>query len=183
VSGQNQNARGGGFDMAEYSAGLVHAAADRAKTRANKVHPAPPWHERVFTAAALKGKVFEPISYVIHDLMPDGLSMLVGRPKIGKSWLALEAALAVASKDGTCLGGRKVEHGNVLYCACEDSERRLQSRITKLIGVHKSEWPEDLKVTGDESDGGRDKATRHEKGESAEAGPGDAVLTHETRSH
>src|SRR5262245_16460611 len=135
----------GTFDVAEYSAGLVHADADRAKARANKVHPAPPWHQRVFTAAQLKSKVFAPISYVIHGLMPDGLSMLVGRPKIGKSWLALEAALAVASKDGTCLGGRKVEHGSVLYCACEDSERRLQSRITKLVGLH--EWPANLQLT------------------------------------
>src|SRR5262245_825154 len=137
----------GTFNMAEYSAGLVREAPDRAQTRANKVHAAPPRHDGVFTAVALKSKVCTPISYVIHGLMPDGLSMLVGRPKIGKSWLALDAALAVASKDGTCLGGRKVEHGNVLYCACEDSERRLQSRITKLIGVHRNEWPADLQST------------------------------------
>ena len=36
--------------------------------------------------------------------------------------MALEMATAVASEGGTCLGSRKVEHGNVLYCACEDSQ-------------------------------------------------------------
>src|SRR5262245_24639725 len=119
-------------------------AADRILAKVNKVHPRPNWREMVFSALDLQRKEFNPISYVVTGLIPDGLSILVGRPKIGKSWLALEIVLAVASKDGTCLGGRKVEHGNVLYCACEDSERRLQSRITKLIGVHKKEWPEAL---------------------------------------
>jgi hypothetical protein len=122
----------------------IHAAADREWSKVNKVHPPPTWRDLVFSAAELQHEQFTPISYVIEGLIPDGLSMLVGRPKIGKSWLALDIAIAVASEDGTCLGGREVEHGNVLYAACEDSRRRLQSRITKLLGVYSKKWPADL---------------------------------------
>jgi RecA-family ATPase len=124
----------------------IHAAADREWSKINKVHPTPTWRERVFTAATLQKKQFPPITYVVGGLIPDGLSMLVGRPKIGKSWLALDIAVAVASSDATCLGGRRVEHGDVLYCACEDSERRPQSRITKLIGAYKKTWPNCLQL-------------------------------------
>jgi AAA domain len=122
----------------------IHTAVDFVLSAARKVHPPPPWHETVFSAADLQHKKFSLVSSVIEGLIPEGLSMLVGRPKIGKSWLALDIALAVASQDGTCLGGRKVEHGNVLYAACEDSQRRLQARIAKLHGVHSNKWPERL---------------------------------------
>lgn len=124
----------------------IHALADAEWSKVNRVHPPPTWRELVFTALDLQHQKFKPISYVIQGLIPDGLSMLVGRPKIGKSWLALDAALAVASEDGICLGGRTVEHGNVLYAACEDSRRRLQSRITKLVGVCTETWPARLQL-------------------------------------
>jgi len=124
----------------------VRAAADRVLTKVNKVHPPPTWRELVFTALDLQHKQFKPISYVVAGLIPDGLSMLVGRPKIGKSWMALEMATVVASEGGTCLGSRTVEHGNVLYCACEDSQRRLQSRVTKLLGATTKQWPQNLQL-------------------------------------
>ena len=128
------------------SAGGRQQAALRERHRANKVLPAPTWQDRVFSAEYLQSKVFPPISYVVPDLIPEGLSMLVGRPKIGKSWMALDIAIAVAS-GRTCLGGRQTEQGAVLYCACEDSQRRLQDRTTKLIGVHDNAWPANLHLT------------------------------------
>ena len=73
--------------------------------------------------------------------------MLVGRPKIGKSWMALDIALAVALPDGKCLGGCEPQHGAVLYCALEDNVRRLQARITKLLGAYQDEWPTRLTLT------------------------------------
>jgi hypothetical protein len=127
------------------SAGGRQNAAARERSRTNKVLPQPTWEDRVFSAAYLQHKVFPPISYVVPGLIPEGLSMLVGRPKIGKSWMALDIALAVAS-GGTCLGGRESEQGGVLYCACEDSQRRLQDRTTKLIGGGNA-WPANLHLT------------------------------------
>jgi hypothetical protein len=85
----------------------IHALAGDEWRKVNKVYPAPSWREVVFNAATLQHKIFPPIKYVVEGLIPDGLSMLVGRPKIGKSWMALDMSLAVASTDGTCLGGRK----------------------------------------------------------------------------
>ena len=101
------------------------------------------WRTHVFTAAALQRKEFPPVSYVIPGLIPEGLSILAGRPKIGKSWLALDLGLSVAlGRD--CLGERKATSGDVLYGALEDNPRRLQRRIDKILSPFKTEWPERL---------------------------------------
>jgi hypothetical protein len=70
---------------------------------------------------------------------PETLTILAGRPKLGKSWLMLDVGLAVAA-GRYCLGETKCEQGDVLYLALEDNERRLQSRITKILG-YADDWP------------------------------------------
>ena len=80
-----------------------------------------------WTADALLRAQFAPISWVIPNLLPEGLTILAGRPKQGKSWLALQIAQAVTC--GASTFGRSVEQGSVLYLALEDSERRLQNRM------------------------------------------------------
>ena len=69
--------------------------------------------------------------------------MLGGRPKIGKSWWALDVAVAIASDDGTCMG-EECEHGDVLALMLEDTDRRLQRRLTKMLGAQKEAWPKRL---------------------------------------
>jgi hypothetical protein len=59
---------------------------------------------------------------------------------VGKSWLGLNAGIAVAS-GGTCLG-QECEQGDVLGLFLEDTDRRLQRRMTTMLGVHKQTWPE-----------------------------------------
>jgi hypothetical protein len=83
------------------------------------------------TARALCALEFEPIQYVVPGYIAEGLTLLAGKPKIGKSWLSMDIALAV-SAGGACLGGIGCESGDVLYLALEDNRRRLQSRIRKL---------------------------------------------------
>jgi hypothetical protein len=56
--------------------------------------------------------------------------VLGGKPKGGKSWLALLLAWAIAA--GESVDGRTVWQGEVLYLALEDTQRRLQSRLRKL---------------------------------------------------
>lgn len=68
-------------------------------------------------------------TWAVPNLLPVGLTILAGRPKIGKSWLALQIALAVAS--GGMALGEHVERGPVLYLALEDTERRLKDRMQK----------------------------------------------------
>jgi RecA-family ATPase len=68
-------------------------------------------------------------AWVIPGLLPVGLTILAGRPKVGKSWLALQVALAVAS--GGRILGQRAEQGPVLYLALEDSPRRLKQRMVR----------------------------------------------------
>jgi hypothetical protein len=91
-------------------------------------------------AAGLKNKVFPPIKFAVKGYVVEGATILAGRPKIGKSWLALDWGLAVA-RNGFCLGDIHCNEGDVLYIALEDNERRLKSRIGKIL-AHESEWPE-----------------------------------------
>lgn len=66
----------------------------------------------------------------MDGLIGDGLTVLAGKPKGGKSWLALLLGWAVAS--GDAVDGRSVWQGDVLYLALEDTQRRLQWRMKKL---------------------------------------------------
>jgi hypothetical protein len=101
------------------------------------------WRSAVFTAADLREMEFPAVSYVIPDLIPEGLTILAGRPKIGKSWAALELAIGVAAGKPV-FGGIEVEQGDVLYCALEDNQRRLKRRIAKLLFSLGGEWPKRL---------------------------------------
>ena len=85
----------------------------------------------VFSAAELGGMVFPPIKWIVPGLIPEGCTILAGRPKLGKSFLALDVALAVA-RGGYCLGDYQCEQGAVLYLALEDNRRRLKARIEKV---------------------------------------------------
>ena len=84
----------------------------------------------VFTAAELMAEEIPPVRWVLPGILPEGLTILAGKPKMGKSWLALDLALAVAN-GGKSLG-IQVEQGDVLYLALEDTKRRLQSRVEIL---------------------------------------------------
>jgi hypothetical protein len=100
------------------------------------------WRANVFSAAQLHEQTFPEISYVVPGLISEGLSILAGRPKIGKSWLALDMAFAVASASPSyCLGDKEPLHGDVLYCALEDNPRRLQRRIKKILTWSDVPWP------------------------------------------
>lgn len=70
----------------------------------------------------------EPV-WAVPNLIPAGLSILAGRPKIGKSWLALQVAIAAGT--GGIVLGERVEQRNVFYLALEDSERRIKDRLSK----------------------------------------------------
>jgi RecA-family ATPase len=76
--------------------------------------------------------------WAIPKHLPVGLCLLAGKPKTGKSWLALQIAQAVAS-GGTVLG-QQVQKGPVLYLALEDNGARLQRRMRA------QSWPAGLDV-------------------------------------
>ncbi len=85
-----------------------------------------------FTADDLDLETLPEMIWAIRNLLPQGLTMLIGKPKMRKSWLALSIAIAIAS-GGRALGCIPVEQGDVLYMALEDSKRRLQGRQRKIL--------------------------------------------------
>lgn len=85
---------------------------------------------QVITGSELQGKTFTPPTYVVPGLLTEGLGILAGKPKTGKSWMALSLSIAVAT--GSYFFKRQVEKGKVLYAALEDNERRLQDRLEKI---------------------------------------------------
>jgi DNA-binding transcriptional ArsR family regulator len=67
----------------------------------------------------------------------EGLTILAGAPKLGKSWLLLATAVAV-STGGEVLG-QQCETGDVLYLALEDNRRRLKARLRQM---NLRAWPD-----------------------------------------
>lgn len=80
-----------------------------------------------YTAADLLAAEFPDPVWLAPGLIPAGMVVLAGRPKLGKSWMALQLAVAVAS------GGKfldaDVTRRPVLYVALEDSPRRIKDRM------------------------------------------------------
>ena len=83
------------------------------------------------TAADLQQKDIPPIRFIINNLLSVGLNILASPPKYGKSWMVLALCLAVAS-GGRFLGYTTNQCG-CLYLALEDSQRRLKTRMDKLL--------------------------------------------------
>jgi len=88
-----------------------------------------PFELPLLTSDEILSKNWPEPPWAVPGLLPIGLAILAGAPKIGKSWLALQSAGAVAS--GTEVLGQQVECGPVLYLALEDSPRRLKQRMEK----------------------------------------------------
>jgi hypothetical protein len=97
----------------------------------------------VFTADALQKMTFPPLNYLLPALIPEGLCLFVSRPKLGKSWFALDLAIATTTSRFV-LGDLKPTPGDVLYLALEDGRRRLQRRLTKLLPTFSETWPSGL---------------------------------------
>jgi hypothetical protein len=82
------------------------------------------------TAEELSLKSFPPLKWAVQDILPEGSYLLTARPKVGKSWLALQICLAVAF--GGSIFGKNVVKGKAVYLALEDNQRRLQDRLYQL---------------------------------------------------
>ncbi len=69
--------------------------------------------------------------WAVPGLVPEGLTILAGHPKVGKSWIALSLGVAVAA-GGSFLGKRPAIKGAVTYFALEDNARRIKDRLLRL---------------------------------------------------
>lgn len=107
--------------------------------------PATTW-----TGGDLLAAKFPAPRWAVPGVVAEGLTLFCGPPKVGKSWLALDVALA-AALGGRALGKVPVDPGHVLLLALEDTPRRLQSRLRMLMADDnvapellnvRFEWPE-----------------------------------------
>ena len=77
--------------------------------------------------------LYKPTVFSVDGLLGQGLYILAGSPKVGKSWLALELCLAISK--GEKLLERPTLQGTALYFCLEDSWQRIQSRLYELTDV------------------------------------------------
>ena len=76
---------------------------------------------------------FDPLEYAVDGIISEGIGLLTGPPKKGKSWLGGNIGLGVAKGDFV-LGCIPVQRRPVLYLALEDGHRRLQERFRRMLG-------------------------------------------------
>ena len=81
-------------------------------------------------AEDLQNRTYEPTPFLVDQLIPEGLHILAGAPKIGKSWLALWLCLCISQ--GQPLWNFATTQGEVLYLSLEDSFQRIQTRLFDL---------------------------------------------------
>lgn len=70
--------------------------------------------------------------WIVPGILSEGLNILAGAPKMGKSMLSLNLALTIAG-GGLALGKIRVEPAGVLYLSLEDQFRRVRDRAVKML--------------------------------------------------
>ncbi len=78
--------------------------------------------------------------FLVDGLIPQGLSVLSGSSKIGKSWLMLWLSLQVAR--GQPVWEFETHKSDVLYLCLEDTYARIQNRLYKIT----DEAPSELRI-------------------------------------
>lgn len=112
--------------------GTPERLADLAAAAGEGDGPQPLPEFQTFTLAELMAETFDPVRFIVEDLIPEGTAMLGGKPKMGKSWLTLGLCISIAT--GTrALKHYEVDQGDALYLALEDNKRRLYDRAGKIL--------------------------------------------------
>ena len=104
------------------------ANGDSGDSGDTRIRPRTSW-----TAAELMATDFPEPRWAVPGIIAEGVTVLAGAPKAGKSWLALGLGLSIAA-GGKALGAIDVDAGPALYLALEDTGRRLKTRLAKVLG-------------------------------------------------
>lgn len=99
------------------------------------------------TARELVAAELPQMEYIVDVIIAKGLVVLTAKSKIGKSWLALQLAVAVAN--GSDFLGFNTTQGDVLYIDLENTESLTQSRLTTVLNG--SDPPDNLVIVNDYS--------------------------------
>ena len=76
----------------------------------------------------------QPQPWLIKDMLPaGGCAVLYGKPKLGKSFIALDMVSAISDPTRTsCLGQRVHQHGHVLYIQVDTARSTWAGRMEKM---------------------------------------------------
>lgn len=85
---------------------------------------------KTMDAETLMNTPMAPIKFIIDGLLPQGLHILAGSPKIGKSWMSLWLALQISK--GETVWDFQTKKSDVLYLCLEDGFSRIQDRLFKI---------------------------------------------------
>jgi hypothetical protein len=72
------------------------------------------------------------LRWIVPELIGEGLTILAGRDKSGKSWMALDFAIAIATGGCALTRATACEKGCALYLDYENGYRRLRTRLERL---------------------------------------------------
>jgi hypothetical protein len=104
------------------------------------------WKDRVFSAVDLCDAFFPEVKYIVPGVIPEGVTLLASRPKIGKSWMLLQIGSAVALGRDVLVANDNPTCGDVLALFLEDGKRRIKRRMTKYFGANRECWPARMHV-------------------------------------
>ena len=71
-----------------------------------------------------------PLIWVVDSLITEGVTIVAGAPKLGKSYFTLQMATDITMGNSFC-GAFPTRQGEVLYLALEDNARRVYDRMCK----------------------------------------------------
>lgn len=91
------------------------------------------YRNKLWSGEELLKAHFDPILWIVEGLIPEGLCILASPPKTGKSIFCLQLSIAAVT-GGLMMGKFQASECNVIYYALEDSERRIQDRLLKMMG-------------------------------------------------
>ena len=95
----------------------------------------------IIDAETLMTKPLPKNRFLVESLVHQGVNILAGASKTGKSWLMLDMALKIAS--GEPLWGLETTQCDVLYLCLEDTYQRIQERLMKMT----DEAPQNLRFS------------------------------------
>jgi hypothetical protein len=102
------------------------------------------WRDYIVGAQDLCDERFPDMRFIVPGLIPEGMTLLVSRPKLGKSWMLLQIGAAIANGTSTLVANEHPACGDVLYLSLEDGRRRMQRRMTKYFGGLRDNHPRRL---------------------------------------
>lgn len=93
-----------------------------------------------------KNTKYDPIKWLVQDIVPEGLSILGGKPKTGKTFLALNMAISIASGTKTLGGYFNTGKTGVAYFSIDENDRSMNDKIKNIKDFQNNSIPKNFKL-------------------------------------